>query len=109
MPEQGSCSGTLKQGCRETALGYWSRWTVPSQVLMIFRPAGRFLTIPFPPDPLAARFFAAVILPPLLFFAIVNAFRCCVLMFILARHVTAGTRAALWGVTLPWMIESATW
>lgn len=36
---------------------------------MIFRPAGRFLTIPFPPDPLAARFLAAVIRPPLLFFA----------------------------------------
>jgi len=36
---------------------------------MIFRPAGRFLTIPFPPGPLAARFLAAVIRPPLLFFA----------------------------------------
>jgi hypothetical protein len=36
---------------------------------MIFRPAGRFLTIPFPPRPLAARFLAAVIRPPLLFFA----------------------------------------
>jgi hypothetical protein len=41
---------------------------------MIFRPAGRFLTIPFPPRPFAARLFAAVILPPLLFFAIVNPF-----------------------------------
>jgi len=45
-----------------------------SQVLMIFRPAGRFLTIPFPPGPFAARFLAAVILPPLLFFAISNSF-----------------------------------
>jgi hypothetical protein len=41
---------------------------------MIFRPAGRFLTNPLPPGPLAARFFAAVILPPLLFFAMVNPF-----------------------------------
>jgi hypothetical protein len=37
---------------------------------MIFRPAGRFLTGPLPPRDFAARFFAAVILPPLLFFAI---------------------------------------
>jgi hypothetical protein len=43
---------------------------------MILRPAGRFLTSPFPPGPLAARFFAAVILPPLLFFAIVSLFCC---------------------------------
>jgi len=39
-------------------------------VLMIFRPAGRSLTIPFPPGLLEARFLAAVIRPPLLFFAI---------------------------------------
>jgi hypothetical protein len=37
---------------------------------MIRRPAGRFLTIPLPPIPFAARFFAAAIRPPLLFFAI---------------------------------------
>jgi hypothetical protein len=37
---------------------------------MIFLPAFRFLTGPFPPGASAARFFAAVILPPLLFFAI---------------------------------------
>jgi hypothetical protein len=42
----------------------------------MFLPAGRFLTNPFPPGrppvfaPLFARFLAAVILPPLLFFAI---------------------------------------
>jgi hypothetical protein len=42
----------------------------------MFLPAGRFLTIPFPPGrppvfaPLLARVLAAVILPPLLFFAI---------------------------------------
>jgi hypothetical protein len=41
-------------------------------VFMIFRPTLRFLTGPFPPGFFAARFFAAVILPPLLFFAIVS-------------------------------------
>lgn len=39
------------------------------QVLMMRRPAGRFFTMPFPPLPLAARIFAAFILPPRLFFA----------------------------------------
>jgi len=34
---------------------------------MILRPAGRFLTILFPPALFAARFLAAVIRPPLLF------------------------------------------
>ena len=37
---------------------------------MIFRPAGRFFTGPRPPVALAARVLAAVIRPPLLFFAI---------------------------------------
>jgi hypothetical protein len=37
---------------------------------MIFRPAGRFFTGPLPPLDFAARLFAAVIRPPLLFFAI---------------------------------------
>ena len=37
---------------------------------MILRPALRFLTGPFPPGVSAARALAAVILPPLLFFAI---------------------------------------
>lgn len=37
---------------------------------MIFLPTGRFATLPLPPGFFAARFFAAVILPPLLFFAI---------------------------------------
>ncbi len=36
---------------------------------MIFRPALRFLTGPFPPGVSAARLLAASILPPLLFFA----------------------------------------
>jgi hypothetical protein len=35
---------------------------------MMLRPALRLLTGPFPPFRLAARFFAAVILPPRLFF-----------------------------------------
>jgi hypothetical protein len=39
------------------------------QVFMILRPAGRFLTRPLPPADFAARFLAAVIRPPLLFFA----------------------------------------
>jgi hypothetical protein len=38
----------------------------------MFRPARRFLTGPRPPADLAARFLAAVILPPLLFFAILK-------------------------------------
>jgi hypothetical protein len=37
---------------------------------MILRPALRFATRPFPPADFAARRLAAVILPPLLFFAI---------------------------------------
>jgi hypothetical protein len=36
---------------------------------MIFRPAGRFFTGPLPPLDFAARPFAAVIRPPLLFLA----------------------------------------
>lgn len=39
---------------------------------MIFRPAFRLLTGPLPPLRLAARFLAAVILPPLLFFMSVS-------------------------------------
>lgn len=42
---------------------------VNPQVRMMRRPAGRFLTMPFPPLPFAARLLAAVILPPRLFFA----------------------------------------
>ena len=43
--------------------------SVELQVLMMCRPAARFLTMPLPPLPLAARIFAAFILPPRLFFA----------------------------------------
>ncbi len=39
---------------------------------MILLPTLRLATGPFPPGFLAARFFAAVILPPLLFFAIAH-------------------------------------
>src|SRR4029077_716775 len=39
---------------------------------MIFRPTLRFLTRPRPPTDFAARRLAAAILPPLLFFAIVE-------------------------------------
>jgi len=41
-------------------------------VLMMFFPAGLFFTMPLPPALLAALFFAAVIRPPLLFFAILS-------------------------------------
>jgi hypothetical protein len=40
-------------------------------VFMILRPAARFLISPFPPFAFAARDFAAVILPPLVFFTTV--------------------------------------
>ncbi len=51
----------------------WACFTaMRSQVLIIFRPAERFLTGPRPPALLAARFLAEVILPPLLFFAILK-------------------------------------
>jgi len=41
------------------------------QVFIILLPAARFLILPAPPGILAARFLAAVILPPLDFFAII--------------------------------------
>ena len=43
-----------------------------SYVFIMCLPAGRFFTEPFPPRFFAARLLAAVILPPLLFFAILN-------------------------------------
>jgi hypothetical protein len=39
---------------------------------MIFRPALRLLTLPLPPADFAARRFAAVMRPPLLFFIVVT-------------------------------------
>src|ERR1700693_6399931 len=57
---------------------------------MILRPAGRFLTIPFPPRPFAARRFAAVILPPLLFFAICHHHPSSVRLFLLKYPMLGG-------------------
>ena len=50
---------------------YTDRIANRDQVFMMFRPAGRFLMRPLPPFDFAARFFAAVIRPPLLIFAMV--------------------------------------
>ena len=66
-------------------------------VAMILRPDGRFLTNPFPPGAFAARFLAAVILPPLLTFAILNhpppwSIDC--------RQTTGWVGPRLWGLTL---------
>ena len=62
----------------------------PSQVLMILRPALRPLMRPLPPGAFAARFLAAVILPPLLFFAMVTP----ILSFLecISRRPTGGSR-----------------
>jgi hypothetical protein len=69
-------SAVVSKAPGETSPGAFAGALVRARcyVLMILRPAGRFLTIPFPPRPLAARFLAAVIRPPLLFFAICNHF-----------------------------------
>src|SRR6185295_639830 len=69
--------------------------SVPSYVLMIFLPAGRFFTGPLPPGRFAARAFAAVILPPLLFFAI-----CFVSVAWIARPGTAGRGPAGWATSI---------
>ena len=45
-----------------------------SYVFMILRPALRFLMRPFPPAAIAARFLAAVIRPPLVFFMAITPF-----------------------------------
>lgn len=52
----------VKRGCSSKSEG---------QVVMILLPAARFFIVPLPPGILAARFLAAVILPPLVFFAII--------------------------------------
>jgi hypothetical protein len=51
-------------------------------------PAGRFFTIPFPPGLFAARRLAAVILPPLLFFAILNASLNCLVSVMVVIYVS---------------------
>jgi hypothetical protein len=53
-------------------IGAVARRPLGSQVFMILRPALRFFTGPRPPGAFAARRLAAVILPPLLFFAMVE-------------------------------------
>jgi len=45
------------------------------QVVIIRFPAARFLIVLLPPGILAARLLAAVILPPLVFFAIINHYK----------------------------------
>src|ERR1700693_6288007 len=62
-------SGSKHKGRRETAFVLKATGAL-SQVDMIFLPALRLATRPFPPGFFAARFLAAVIRPPLLFFAI---------------------------------------
>ncbi len=89
-----------KKGRRETACGNKSHDTVFSGA-HDFRRAVRFLTFPFPPRPFAALFFAAFILPPLLFFAIRNPFGCCVLTFVVTQDIARRVVACPWGITLP--------
>src|SRR5438552_3549805 len=62
-----------QKGHRETASSSCISLQMCSHVFIIFRPALRFLTRPFPPGDFAARLLAAVILPPLLFLAILGA------------------------------------
>ncbi len=64
-------AGQLGRGRPKVGEPTLSRSEVSAQVRMMRRPAGRFFTIPFPPLPFAARIFAAFILPPRLFFAMV--------------------------------------
>jgi hypothetical protein len=60
-----------EKGRRETAFSTNASAALP-QLDMIFRPALRFLTGPFPPGLFAARFLAAVIRPPLLFLVTIS-------------------------------------
>ena len=65
-PRRGAAAGTTAKLAAAVASA------VSPYVFMILRPALRFLTGPRPPRAFAARFFAAVILPPLLFFTILK-------------------------------------
>jgi len=67
LPDPGLGLAQNKKGRRETTF-FSSACAAPAQLDMTFRPALRFLTGPFPPGLFAARFLAAVILPPLLLF-----------------------------------------
>src|SRR5712692_9557742 len=68
-----ACRQPKQRGRLETASSFCTSLQMCSHVFMIFRPALRFLTRPFPPGDFAARLLAAVILPPLLFLAILAA------------------------------------
>jgi uncharacterized membrane protein len=59
-----------------------------SYVFMMFLPAARSFTGPFPPGFFAARDLAAVILPPLLFFAILNTSFNCLVSVVIVLHVS---------------------
>jgi len=58
-----------------------------SYVFIICLPAGRSFTGPFPPGFFAARALAAVILPPLLFFAMLDPSWNCSASLVIAGHV----------------------
>ena len=73
-----------QKGRRETASLFLSciaqQCRSGPQVFMIFRPALRFATRPFPPADFDARRLAAVMRPPLLFFAM------CEISFLVFRY-----------------------
>ena len=77
LQERGHAAPPRKR-CVEKSIDFY--------VLMMRLPARRFFTGPLPPGLFAARFFAAVILPPLLFFAIMDAF--CFVFWCLPSHGT---------------------
>ncbi len=78
-----------QKGRRETAFLSCDSLQVCSQVSMILRPALRFLTRPFPLVVFAARFLAAVILPPRLFLAMMCPPLACDMRYL---HVHASTQ-----------------
>jgi hypothetical protein len=63
--------------------------TPPMDVYYVFimcKPAGRSFIGPLPPGIFAARLLAAVILPPLLFFAILNTSLNCLVSLVIVIH-----------------------
>jgi hypothetical protein len=82
-------------------------------VSMILRPALRLLTRPFPLADFAARFLAAVVLPPLLFLAIFVTSRSCVgvkresLVSMLSAYATTGTLWQLMDEKSIWINDTA--
>jgi uncharacterized membrane protein len=59
-----------------------------SYVFIMCLPAARSFIGPFPPGAFAARRLAAVILPPLLFFAIVNTSLNCLVSLVIVMRVS---------------------